>query len=46
MLGAFLSLDTESTWVLLLLALKSGFKPHVFNFGFIWSFALPSIMLQ
>ena len=41
MLGAFLNLDTKSTSVLLILALKSGFKPHVSNFGFIWSFGPP-----
>ena len=40
MLGAFLNLDTKTTWVFPIFALQSGFKPHVSNFGFIWSFAL------
>ena len=40
MLGAFLYLDMKTTRVFRILALKSGFKPHVSNVGFIWSFAL------
>ena len=39
MLGAFLNLDTITTWVFPILALKRGFNPHVSNFSFIWSFA-------
>ena len=46
MLGAFLRLDTKSTWVLLILAQKSGFKPHVSKFGFILSFAPPCTIPQ